>query len=56
MLAYGLTVELRLSPRFRYARKDKRPLDPPPVVQVRFFEVLNGGTAGQQEKEVLTYE
>nr|UNA00544.1 velvet factor family protein [Ganoderma sp. TQC-2021a] len=40
----------------KYARKDKRPLDPPPVVQVRFFEVLNRGMPAQQEREILTYD
>ncbi|KAM5543201.1 hypothetical protein V8D89_003075 [Ganoderma adspersum] len=40
----------------KYARKDKRPLDPPPVVQVRFFEVLNGGAPTQREREILTYD
>ncbi|CDO68197.1 hypothetical protein BN946_scf184938.g49 [Trametes cinnabarina] len=27
----------------KYARKDKRPLDPPPVVVCRFFELINRG-------------
>ncbi|KAI1791299.1 velvet factor-domain-containing protein [Ganoderma leucocontextum] len=40
----------------KYARKDKRPLDPPPVVQVRFFEVFNGGTPAQHEREILMYD
>ncbi|RPD63629.1 hypothetical protein L227DRAFT_542529 [Lentinus tigrinus ALCF2SS1-6] len=40
----------------KYARRDKRPLDPPPVVQVRFFEVLNAGTSRQCEKEITVYD
>ncbi|RPD78539.1 hypothetical protein L226DRAFT_531879 [Lentinus tigrinus ALCF2SS1-7] len=40
----------------KYARRDKRPLDPPPVVQVRFFEVLNAGTSRQYEKEITVYD
>ncbi|PCH37382.1 hypothetical protein WOLCODRAFT_109785 [Wolfiporia cocos MD-104 SS10] len=35
----------------RYARKDRRPLDPPPVVQFRLFEVLDAGTPRQRERE-----
>ncbi|KAJ4490396.1 velvet factor-domain-containing protein [Lentinula aciculospora] len=38
----------------KYARVDRRPLDPPPVVTLRFFEVLNEVTS-QRERE-LTFE
>ncbi|TFK79559.1 hypothetical protein K466DRAFT_505362 [Polyporus arcularius HHB13444] len=40
----------------KFARKDKRPLDPPPVVQVRFFEVHGVGTSRQYEEEILSYD
>ncbi|TFK88602.1 hypothetical protein K466DRAFT_585407 [Polyporus arcularius HHB13444] len=40
----------------KFARKDKRPLDPPPVVQVRFFEVIQAGTPRQYEQEILDYD
>ncbi|KAI0078042.1 hypothetical protein K474DRAFT_1620043 [Panus rudis PR-1116 ss-1] len=35
----------------KYALKDRRPLDPPPVVQVRLFEVFNVGTPDEHEEE-----
>ncbi|RDX45626.1 hypothetical protein OH76DRAFT_1357446 [Lentinus brumalis] len=40
----------------KFARKDKRPLDPPPVVQVRFFEVHGAETSRQYEEEILSYD
>ncbi|KAI0716214.1 velvet factor-domain-containing protein [Fomitopsis betulina] len=40
----------------KYARKDRRPLDPPPVVQFQLFEVFNAGTPLQTEKEFEDYE
>ncbi|KZT64604.1 hypothetical protein DAEQUDRAFT_717843 [Daedalea quercina L-15889] len=33
--------------------KDRRPLDPPPVVGVRLFEVVNAGTPFEEEHELL---
>ncbi|KAI9062472.1 hypothetical protein FKP32DRAFT_791980 [Trametes sanguinea] len=36
----------------KYARKDKRPLDPPPVVLCRLFEVVDGPNGIMQELEV----
>ena len=41
---------------FRYGRKDKRPLDPPPVVQVKFFQLVRQGSMDQVEEEFDTYE
>jgi len=43
-----------LSSRFdgRYARVDRRPLDPPPVVLLKMYEVENVGTARQVETEI----
>ena len=41
--------------RKRYARVDRRPLDPPPVVHLKMFEVHDAGTAREIEKE-LSYE
>ncbi|PCH37383.1 hypothetical protein WOLCODRAFT_109788 [Wolfiporia cocos MD-104 SS10] len=40
----------------KYARKDRRPLDPPPVVQFRLFEVLDAGTPRQREREFDCHE
>ncbi|KAL6304668.1 velvet factor-domain-containing protein [Sparassis latifolia] len=40
----------------KYARKDRRPLDPPPVVQFRLFEVYNAGTPREIEKEFENYD
>ncbi|PCH37377.1 hypothetical protein WOLCODRAFT_109782 [Wolfiporia cocos MD-104 SS10] len=40
----------------KYARKDRRPLDPPPVVQFRLFEVLDAGTEHEHEREVDCHE
>lgn len=34
---------------------DRRPLDPPPVVQLKMFEVFHAGTDRQQEEE-MEYE
>ncbi|KAJ7173097.1 velvet factor-domain-containing protein [Mycena crocata] len=36
----------------KYAKVDRRPLDPPPVVQLRLFEVLNVGTEAEREVEI----
>lgn len=36
----------------RYAQVDRRPLDPPPVVQLRIFKVQHTGTEKEVEKEV----
>ena len=36
----------------RSVRKDRRPLDPPPVVRLRLFEGFNVGTEDQTEKEI----
>ncbi|KZT70814.1 hypothetical protein DAEQUDRAFT_810404 [Daedalea quercina L-15889] len=33
--------------------KDRRPLDPPPVVKLRLFEVANPGTAQETERELV---
>ncbi|TBU44691.1 velvet factor-domain-containing protein [Dichomitus squalens] len=51
------TTELQKADAGRkFARKDRRPLDPPPVVQVRFFEVVHFGTPAQYEREITTYD
>ncbi|KAG6333467.1 hypothetical protein ID866_5616 [Astraeus odoratus] len=39
----------------KYARVDRRPLDPPPVVQLRLYQVFNYGTDAQYEKEISDY-
>jgi len=39
----------------KYARVDRRPLDPPPVVLLRLFKVFNHGTETQYEKEIQDY-
>lgn len=39
----------------RYGQKDRRPLDPPPVLQLRFYRVFNNGTAHQWEHEIDAY-
>ncbi|KAJ7594204.1 velvet factor-domain-containing protein [Mycena floridula] len=40
----------------KYARIDRRPLDPPPVVALRLFQVHNPGTDHQTEQEIPTYD
>ncbi|TBU30147.1 velvet factor-domain-containing protein [Dichomitus squalens] len=40
----------------KYGRKDKRPLDPPPVVQVKFFQLVRQGSMDQVEQEFDTYD
>ncbi|TFK52995.1 hypothetical protein OE88DRAFT_1627638 [Heliocybe sulcata] len=40
----------------KYARKDRRPLDPPPIVQLRLFRVYNLDTDREVEEEVDNYE
>ena len=42
--------------RSRYGRKDKRPLDPPPVVQVKCYQIARQGSAEQGGREFDTYE
>ncbi|KIM54045.1 hypothetical protein SCLCIDRAFT_1222348 [Scleroderma citrinum Foug A] len=39
----------------KYARVDRRPLDPPPVVRLRLYQVFNFGTDTQYEKEISDY-
>ncbi|KAG6909745.1 hypothetical protein DXG01_015733 [Tephrocybe rancida] len=40
----------------KYARVDRRPLDPPPVVHARLFKVYNAGTDQELEKEIRNYD
>ncbi|KAF9451986.1 hypothetical protein P691DRAFT_287496 [Macrolepiota fuliginosa MF-IS2] len=40
----------------KYAKVDRRPLDPPPAVMVRLKYIGNPGTPGQWEEEVGSYE
>ena len=42
--------------RWRYARVDRRPLDPPPAVLLKLFYIYNPGTNRETEKEVENYE
>lgn len=34
------------------AKKDRRPLDPPPVIRLRMFEVIDEGTSHETEREL----
>lgn len=36
----------------RYARVDRRPLDPPPVVHLKIFRVQRAGSGNEIETEV----
>ncbi|THU88104.1 hypothetical protein K435DRAFT_680440 [Dendrothele bispora CBS 962.96] len=36
----------------KYAKVDRRPLDPPPVVTLRLFDVIEEGTDGRIEREI----
>ncbi|KAF8638382.1 hypothetical protein AX16_010529 [Volvariella volvacea WC 439] len=40
----------------KYARVDRRPLDPPPVVQLRLFQVYQAGTDQETEQEIPNYD
>ncbi|KAH7912862.1 velvet factor-domain-containing protein [Hygrophoropsis aurantiaca] len=40
----------------KYARVDRRPLDPPPVVQLKLYQVYNHGTSQQYEREMDDYD
>ncbi|EPQ51773.1 hypothetical protein GLOTRDRAFT_11626, partial [Gloeophyllum trabeum ATCC 11539] len=40
----------------KYARKDRRPLDPPPVVQLKLFRVYNVDTDREVEEEIQNYD
>lgn len=40
----------------KYARVDRRPLDPPPVVQLRLYYIHNEGTDHESEQEVQDYD
>lgn len=40
----------------KYARKDRRPLDPPPVVQLKLYDILRPGTAYEEHKEFESYD
>ncbi|KAH0831119.1 velvet factor-domain-containing protein [Lanmaoa asiatica] len=39
----------------KYARVDRRPLDPPPVVLLKLYQVFNNGTEAQYEREIQDY-
>ncbi|KAL1748312.1 velvet factor-domain-containing protein [Schizophyllum fasciatum] len=39
----------------KYARVDRRPLDPPPAVRLRLFDVRDAGTARETEAEFAEY-
>lgn len=39
----------------KYARVDRRPLDPPPVVHLRLYQVHGYGTEAQHEEEIPDY-
>ncbi len=44
-------------PWSRYGRKDKRPLDPPPVVQMKCYQIARQGSSAEQGgREFDTYE
>lgn len=52
---YSHTASHTYAPNsFRYARKDRRPLDPPPVVQLKFFYSFPG--TDRPDAEVDNYE
>lgn len=36
----------------RFAKRDRRPIDPPPVVRVRLWEVYDSGLPTQSEREL----
>ncbi|CAE7200168.1 unnamed protein product [Rhizoctonia solani] len=36
----------------KFAKRDRRPVDPPPVVRLRMFEVKDEGTLNQREEEI----
>lgn len=56
LLGFVLPIRVRpLMVPIRYARVDRRPLDPPPVVLLRIFQVHNLGSNRETEKE-LNYE
>ncbi|KAJ3506341.1 hypothetical protein NMY22_g17283 [Coprinellus aureogranulatus] len=40
----------------KYARVDRRPLDPPPVVLLKLYSVIDSGTDHEAEQEVSNYE
>jgi len=40
----------------KYARVDRRPIDPPPAVQLRLFRVHSAGTPTRWEEEIANYE
>ncbi|KAL9711991.1 hypothetical protein Ac2012v2_005066 [Leucoagaricus gongylophorus] len=40
----------------KYAKVDRRPIDPPPAILLRFFYIMNPGTDKSWEREVGSYE
>jgi len=40
----------------KYAKVDRRPLDPPPAILLRIFAVYDYGTDRQREQEVINYQ
>ena len=41
--------------RARYARVDRRPLDPPPIVLLKYYIISDVGTPNELEEEIDDY-
>lgn len=41
--------------RVRYAKVDRRPLDPPPIVLLKYYIVNDVGTPNELEEEIDDY-
>ena len=53
----ALLIDVDLIFCFRYAKVDRRPLDPPPVVALRLYEVTDEERAdGPSEREIENVE
>ncbi|KAI0340257.1 hypothetical protein BDW22DRAFT_1360183 [Trametopsis cervina] len=51
-----LSVHIAYLPSFRYARKDRRPLDPPPVVQLKLMQLKFQGQVFERFEEYDKYD
>ncbi|KDQ18353.1 hypothetical protein BOTBODRAFT_28767 [Botryobasidium botryosum FD-172 SS1] len=40
----------------KFAKRDRRPLDPPPVIRVRQYEIFDAGTPQEREEEITAQE
>ena len=54
-VSFPLPQDLFIDGWARYAKVDRRPLDPPPIVLLKYFTVDDVGTPNELEQEIDDY-